>query len=164
MAMTTSDIVKYVSFRDPAKTAKLVPIDPEKPDGEKRAEWEIGPNATYFHLAPLDVFLMGHIYDNASTLSGQQGGAEIKIATRVNQTNIDAVRFGLVGLDNFHSDKTGANVVLKRIKAVHAGRKYDAVPDEIMTMLGVQLVSELADEIKRMSEVSAAESKNSDGA
>ncbi len=162
--MTTSDEIKYVSVRDPAKTSKRVPIDPEQPDGDKKTVWEIGPNATIFTLAPLDVFLMGYIYDNASSLTGRSGGNEIGITTKINQTNVDAVRFGLVSVENFHDDKSGKQVVLKRTKAIFAGRKYDAVPDEIMTKLGVQLVSELADEIKRISEVSGAEVKNSEGA
>jgi hypothetical protein len=164
MAMTTSDVIKYVSNKDPAKVVKFIPIDPEKPEGEKKIDIQIGPNATTFHLAPLDVFLMGYIYDNASSLTGRQGGTEIGIHTKMNQTNIEAVRFGLVGVENFHVDKTGKLLVLKRVKSALAGRRYDAVPDEVMTMLGVQLVQELADEIKRISEVSEAEAKNSEGA
>lgn len=164
LAMTTADIVKYVSDKDPAKVRKIVPMDPEVPDGPKKEEIEIGPNATYFHLAPLDVFLMGYIYDNASSLTGQQGGSEIGIKTKMNQTNIDAVRFGLVAVENFHDDRSGKNVIMKREKAFFAGRKYEAVPDAILTKLGVQLCAELADEIKRISEVSAAEAKNSEGA
>ena len=164
MAMTTSDVIKYVSDKDPAKIRKTVPIDPEVPEGDKREEVIIGPNATVFHLAPLDVFLMGYIYDNASSLTGRQGGTEIGIQTKMNQTNIEAVRFGLIQVDNFLDDKSGKLVSLKRVKSALAGRRYDAVPDEIMTKLGVQLVGELAAEIKRISEVSEAEVKNSDEA
>lgn len=164
MAMTTSAVIKYVSDKDPAKTRIFVPVDPEKPEGDKKIEIVIGPNATVFHLAPLDVFLMGYIYDNASSITGTQGASVIGITTKVNQTNIDAVKFGLVGIDNFVDDKNGNLVVLKRIKSAHAGRRYEAVPDEVLTKLGVQLVQELADEIKRISEVSSAEAKNFAGA
>ena len=161
MAMTTSDVIRYVSDKDPAKVKKLIPVDDEKPDGDKKLDITIGPNATYFTLAPLDVFLMGYIYDNASSLTGQAGGAEIGIKTRMNQTNIDAVRFGLVAMENFHDDKSGKAVQFKRVKTNFAGRKYETVPDDIMTKLGVQLCQELAEKIKELSEVSVAEAKNS---
>lgn len=164
MAMTTSEVVQYVSLKDPAKVGKLVPIDPEKPDGDKHIIYEIGPNATVFHLAPLDVFLMGYVYDNASSLSGQAGGSEIGIKTRINQTNIDCVKYGLLKVDNFHIDSKGTNLTFKRIKSSIAGRMYMAVPDDVMSKFGVQLCTELADEIKKMSEVSGAEVKNSDAA
>ena len=84
---------------------------------------------------------MGYIYDNASSLVGKQGSDEVGIKTRVNQTNIDAVRFGLRGFKNF-VDRTGNQVPFKNQKAVVNSREYDVVHD-IMNMLGVQLIAEL---------------------
>lgn len=166
IAMTTADVTRYCSDRDPAKLRKIVPVDPDVPDGPKKVDITYGPDATWFELRPLDVFQMGFIYDNASSLTGQSGGSEIGIKTRMNQTNLECVRYGLVKVENFHSSKAeGADPVkFKHIKSVIAQRQYDAVPDTILNMLGNSLCAELADEIKRISEVSAAEAKNSDAA
>jgi hypothetical protein len=146
VAMTTHDTVDYVSDLDPAKT---------KENGKD----VIAEGATVFKLKPLDVFLMGHIYDNASVLRGAPGSQEVGIHTRVNQTNIETVRHGLAGLDNF-ADAKGNAIIFKTQKASVNGRPYDVVEDRIMNMLGVRLVAELADKVKSISEVTKAEEKN----
>ena len=161
IAMTTSDTVDYVSDQDPSK--KKVPQSAKDPNAEPVMMTVIEDGATTFKLKPLDVFLMGYIYDNASTLSGKQGTDEVGIHTRMNQTNIECVRHGLAGFVNF-ADAKGNQVQFKTQKAVVNGRQYDVVSDEIMNMLGVRLVQELAGEIKKISEVSKAEEKNSAGA
>ena len=48
------------------------------------------------------------IYDNASMLRGKEGSNEIGIQTSVNQTNIEAVRHGLIGFTNFNDAKGNA--------------------------------------------------------
>jgi hypothetical protein len=162
-AMTTADLVEYVSDLDPAKQKKFVPIDPTDPKkGEVETE-VIGEDATVFKLRPLDIFLMGHIYDNASILRGESGSNEIGIHTRVNQTNIDAVRFGLAGIQNF-KDNRGNTVHFKTQKAVVNSREYDVAHDDVMNRFGVRLVADLAQKIKTISEVTGIEEKNSAGA
>ena len=163
IAMTTSDTVDYVSDLDPCKVKTFVDRDLADPAKGKVEQVEIKDGATVFKLRPLDVFLMGYIYDTASTLSGKEGSSEIGIHTRVNQTNIDAVRHGLVGLVNFTNPK-GGQVNFKTQKAVVNGRSYEVAHDDIMNMMGVKLIQELAGKVKAISEVSAAEEKNSDGA
>jgi hypothetical protein len=102
---------------------------------------------------------MGYIYDNASHVAGKQGSDEVGIHTRMNQTNIECVRHGLAGFDNFANAKGGV-IVFKTQKAVVNGRTYDVVHDEVMNVMGVRLIQELASKIKSISEVSAAEEKN----
>ena len=82
---------------------------------------QIDEGATKFKLKSLDVFLMGYIYDNASTLSGKQGTDEVGIHTRMNQTNIECVRHGLAGFMNF-ADAKGNQIAFKTQKAVVNGR------------------------------------------
>ena len=159
VAMTTADTVDYVSDLDPAKTKKEVPLDPAKPEGPKKEIIVIAEGATTFKLKSLDVFLMGHIYDSASVLRGVQGSEEVGIHTRMNQTNIDAVRHGLGGFTNF-SDASGNAIKFETQKAVVNGRPYDVVSDKVMNTLGIRLIQELASEIKKLSEVSASEEKN----
>ena len=157
-AMTTTDTVDYVSDFDPSKKYR----EPPAADGATPIEplFDILPGATVFKLRGLDVFLMGYIYDGASSLTNKPGSGEVGIHTRTNQTNIECVRHGLVGLDNFVA-AGGGKVVFKTQKEVVNGRPYDVAADEIMNRMGVQLIQELAAKIKKLSEVSAAEEKKS---
>jgi hypothetical protein len=160
-AMTTADTVEYVSDLDPAK----VYDEPPAADGAKPIErtFTVGPGATTFKLRPLDVFLNGYIYDNASQLSRKEGDESVGIHTRINQTNIEAVRHGLAGFTNF-TDAKGGDVKFETQKAVVNGRPYEVVNDAVMNKLGLRLIQELAAKIKEISEVSKAEEKNSAGA
>lgn len=157
-ALTKSDSFKYVSDKDPAKSKVKVLVDESDPSkGEIEQEKIDWSTATVFHLRSLDVFLMGHIYDNASLLTGS-GGDSFDIKTRINQTNIDAVRFGLVGFDNFADDR-GVGIKFKTVKKVVNGREYDALDDDILNSMGLNLIGELAGKIKEASEVSAEDEK-----
>lgn len=158
-ALSLSDTFEYVSDSDPSKVVKTVPVDPDDPKKGTKAEIVIDDGATVFGLKPLDVFLMGYIYDNASTLSGRQGSEEVGIHTRVNQTNIEAVKFGLAYFKNF-KDESGNDVSVKTVKASVNGREYDAASDETLRLLGNRLIAELASEIKTKSEVSSEATKN----
>jgi len=160
IAMTTADTVDHVSDLDPCKRKQKVFRDPENPSAGYDLKDEILEGATVFKLRPLDVFLMGFIYDSASVLRGTEGSAEIGIHTRVNQTNIEAVRHGLSGFENF-TDPKGGVVKFKSQKAVVNGRSYEVAHDDIMNMMGVKLIQELAAKVKEISEVSPAEEKNS---
>src|SRR4051812_48453989 len=103
LAFTTADTVPFVSRTDPDAVLGQKPANPKEPDGDQRdvvLSWNEG--ASIFKLKPIDVFLMGHIYDRASMLTGAEGSKNIDIHTRMNETNIEAVRHGLAGLpDNF---------------------------------------------------------------
>lgn len=160
IALTVADTVDYVSDEDPSKVITYTPKDPDRPEAGKDRREEIKPGATVFKLRALDVFLMGYIYDNASSLTGTSGNDDVKITTRVNQTNIEAVRHGLLGLTNF-SDRQGNAVKFDTQKAVVNGREYHVASDDIINRLGVRLISELASKIKEISEVTPSEEKNS---
>ncbi|MBY0560011.1 hypothetical protein [Hyphomicrobium sp.] len=160
-ALTLSETFEHVSDTDPSKIKKTVPVDPKDPAKGTKEEVTIEEGATVFGLKPLDVFLMGHIYDNASTLTGKQGSEDIGIHTRVNQTNIEAVKFGLAYFKNFKDEK-GNDLVVKPVKAHVNGREYDAASDETLKHLGNRLIAELAREIKEKSEVTKDDEKNSD--
>ncbi|WP_113155966.1 hypothetical protein [Nitratireductor sp. OM-1] len=159
IAMTVSDTVEHVSVKDPARTVTKVPVDENDPSKGMRDQVNIADGATKFFLKPLDVFLMGYIYDNASSLSGKEGSDEIGIKTRVNQTNIDAVRHGLAGFQNF-LDAKGTHIKFSTVKIAVNGREYEVADDETMKKLGIRLIQELAARIKEISEVSAEEEKN----
>jgi hypothetical protein len=159
IALTVSDTVEFISDRDPAKQKQPKLIDPSDPPKGQIIQDVVGEDATRFYLSPLDVFLMGHIYDSASILSGKSGSDEVGIHTRVNHTNIEAVRHGLKGFKNF--DGKDGPVRFRTQKAIVNGREYEVVADAVMNRLGIQLIQELATKIKAISEVTADEEKNS---
>lgn len=161
IALTTADTVDFVSKQDSDYKVENVPVDPNDPSKGTKEKVTIGEGACVFKVRPLDVFLMGHIYDNASHLQGRQGSDEVGIRTRVNQTNIDAVRFGLAMIPSNFRDKQGNAIRFKTQKAVVNSREYDVVADDVMSTLGLRLIAEMAERIKEISEVSAAEEKNS---
>ena len=160
VAMTTADTIDYVSDLDPSKRKTKTLRDPKDPSKGYIESWNVVEGATTFKLRPLDVFMMGTIYDNASILSGKEGSNEYGIQTKVNQTNIQAVRHGLIGFENF-ADAKGNHIVFDTQKEVVNGRPYDVVADKIMNTMGVKLIQELAGKIKEISEVTPAEEKNS---
>lgn len=151
-ALTVDTTVEYVSDMDPAKKRVMVPVDPNDKSKGEREEVQIEPGATVFKLKPLDVFLMGMIYDNASTLHGRQGDDTVGISTKVNQTNIDAVRHSLVGLENF-TDEQGNPVKIAFQDVMVGGREYKVVADRTLNRLGIRLIGELASQVKEISEV-----------
>lgn len=160
-ARTTRNIVSFVSKLDPAYHEKQVLIDPAAPEKGTKIEITIDAHASTFKVRPLDVFLMGYIYDNASSMVGTQGSVEVGIKTHVNQTNIDVVRFGLAALPDGWGTDDGVMVNYATRKDAINGREYTCITDEVLDSLGLQLVMELADKIKAISEVSAATEKKS---
>ena len=78
----------------------------------------------------------------------------------MNQTNIDVRAPRPRRASTNFSDAKGNAIKFETQKAVVNGRPYDVVSDKVMNTLGVRLIQELATEIKRISEVSAAEEKN----
>jgi hypothetical protein len=84
----------------------------------------------------------------------------VGVHTKLNHTNIEAVRFGLKGWKNF-KDTHGNDIPFKTVKRHTNGRTYHVVVDECLERLGIQDIRELGQEIKRRSEASRAEEKKS---
>ncbi|QIG76988.1 hypothetical protein EVC30_160 [Rhizobium phage RHph_Y1_11] len=158
-ALTLSAVLTHVLSTDPSISYPAVPVDPEDPSkGVKRGEPVIADDATVFSYKPLDVFLMGHIYDRASFLS-QSGDGATDMKTRINETNIDAVRFGITGIKNFLNHE-GNEVSVKFVDRAVNGRLYKALDDEVISMLDVGSIGELAAKIKEASQISRVTEKN----
>lgn len=161
-ALTLGETFEYVSEKDPCKVKQTIQIDENDPSKGVIVDWVIKDGATFFGLKPLDVFLMGYIYDSANMLTSRQGSDAVDIKTRINATNIDAVRFGLAYFRNFQLPN-GSDAKVEFVETNINGRDYKAVSDETLKLLGIQLIQELADVIKKASEVSKDEEKNSGG-
>ncbi len=74
---------------------------------------------------------------------------------------MEAVRHGLVGIENF-ADAKGKPIKFLTKDINIAGREYRVVADSVMNVLGLRLISELASQIKEMSEVKSDVEKNSE--
>ena len=116
------------------------------------------PEATVFTLGTLDVFITAHIIDRAMQFSGQ--GEDTKIEFRNNQQNIDAVRFGLKGWANF-KDAAGNDIPFKTLKRNVHGRDYTVVSDDSLNALPLELIEELAGELRKKNTLTKDEAKNS---
>jgi hypothetical protein len=77
----------------------------------------------------------------------------------MNQTNIDTVRFGLRGFENF-KDAKGNDIKFTTTDIQLNNRDYKVASDEVLKNLGIRLVAELAGKIKEASEVSSGDEKN----
>jgi hypothetical protein len=158
-ALTLGDTFEYVSDKDPCKQKQETQIDPKDPKKGTVVDYLIKDGATKFFLSALDVFLMGEIYDNSQTLTGEEGSNKIGINTKINQTNISAVRHGLRGWSDFKDDN-GNDVKFTTTDIQVNGRDYKVASDAAMKMLGIRLVTELAGKIKEASEISPGDEKN----
>jgi hypothetical protein len=132
IGISRSETFEYVLDSDPCK--KRIPLDvPGIENGEKiTEEVVIEEGATVFKLGVLDLFLMGEIYDKSTLVTRNDADHQVGVHTRLNQTNIDAVRFGLKGWTNF-PDRAGNDIAFKTVEKVVNGRKYHVVAASIQS-------------------------------
>ena len=159
IGITRPETREYVSEGDPSRTVRKVPVDPADPAKGTREEIVHEDGATIFELGVLDVFLMGMIYDRSTSITRGGDSEDVGFQTKVNQTNIETVRFGLKGWRNFKSP-TGGDIAFAAEQRFVNGRTYQAVSDDCLNQLGIRLIREFAQEIKANSEVRGHEAKN----
>lgn len=157
IGITRADTFDYVSETDPCRKTIRIP-DEEHGEGT-REEVLVEEGATVFELGVLDVFLMGMIYDKSTSITRHEGSEDVGFQTRVNQTNIETVRFGLKGWRNF-KNATGDDIPFVTEKRFVNGREYLQAADACLNALGIRLIRELGQEIKAKSEVTGHDAKN----
>lgn len=170
VAVSNRDTEKFVSKFDPARTmvdVKINPDDKSKDAPTKKEEVIDYSTATIFHVGSLEVGLMSDIFDGAMNMGahtiGTNGLPQMDVRMMINKTNVEAVRFGLRGWDNFQ-DAKGKQVKFAKETISKNGKTYEVVAPECMNCLDVELVQELAERIKARSRVTKAVEKNSDAA
>ena len=114
-------------------------------------------NATVFELAGLDVATMAGIQDRAMNMAAndvnpETGMPNMSVKMQINETNIEAVRFGLRGWRNF-KDAKGKEIKFAAETLKVGDKTYQIVAPECMDRLDVGLVQELANQIKERSQV-----------
>lgn len=121
------------------------------------------PEATVFTLGVLSARLLSWVMDNQLTWS-QKGEDEESAEMRMlaNTASYEVVRYGLRGARNLQ-DSEGNDVQLRHVKKHVAGQDVQAVGDDVLRTLPIDLVRELAEQIRDKSGLSEEQAKNSDG-
>ena len=159
-ARTTVSSVEFVSRLDPDVTVSEVPVDKNDPKKGTKEVKVAKKGASRFKIAPLDVFLMAHIQDNASTLSKKGDSEDVGISTHIRASNIEMVRYGLRELPSDFKDTDDHPITYVVEERTVNNRTYVTVQDSVLEALGIGLVDEMAEAIRELSEVSPTAEKN----
>ena len=124
------------------------------PDKENPTLWEIGI---------LDSLTKSKIEDMSTVFEvdgSAPDSAKAKTTLNLNDANIDTVRFGLKGFKNFPDPQTGKDIEFKRDIIVRFGKQHHVVSNEVLRVIPIEILNELAGEIAKRSKLSPKEEKN----
>lgn len=114
------------------------------------------PNATRFTLGVLDVFIRARIFDGSTTIN-EEGLLSLKHT----QMNLESVKFGLRGWENFKDEK-GNDIPFETVTQIVNGRKYEVVTDECLGRLNLPVISEIGQAIRDGNSLAEDVVKNSE--
>ena len=117
-------------------------------------------DATKFTIGAIDAFVSAYVFDRTLTFSDSDAGGIATAQVKMSEANLEAVRFGLRGWENFRDDR-GNDVPFTTTDRIVLGKRYVAVADECLAVLGQDLVRELANAIRRINEVTPDDAKKS---
>lgn len=119
-------------------------------------------NPTVFQLGVLDPFLRAHLEDKSVVFekSSQNPKDPVSTSYNMNLRNIEIVKFGLKGIENFIHPQTKQPIKYDTVSTSVKGKNYPAVTDEIIRHLGTKLIAELASAIEEENVFSEEEEKN----
>ncbi len=118
-------------------------------------------NPTVFKLGLLDPFVRAMLDDEMTRLDFGPGGPDGQATTsvRLGTRNIEMVRFGLRGIENFKGPD-GNPVQWRTMRKNVRGRSYEVPSDEVLRLIPPKIISELAGEIAKENSISDEERKN----
>jgi len=119
-------------------------------------------NPTIFEVGLLDSQMRGYILDKVSDfeLSSGKPDDDAKLNWRINERNLALVKFGVKDIKNFADPQTGQPIKFKCDVINKFGKSYDIVPDKILNMIPLKIMSELGAEILKETEISKEAEKN----
>lgn len=114
--------------------------------------------ATTFSLGTLDSRISGKIKDLATTINVDPTQLDDEVETSINQNEVffQTVSYGLKGIKNFLDEK-GDEVKFRTLTRRHSGQIYQVVDPDVLKLIPQAVIVELALEIQKDNEVSAAE-------
>lgn len=149
-AISMDAIKRYVSVSDPSKHT-----DEKAKAGEPNRE---ATDATVFLLGPIPARVQTMINDVA-TSSKQDDEDAMVFEFHPNEASYLRCQFGLRGFERF-LDQGGNEVAFKTTNRQLGGQAHVVAAPEIMDMLGMDLIRELASEIEKFNELNQADRKN----
>ncbi len=99
---------------------------------------------TKFLLGPIDVQIRSRINDD--TNEWLQTDAGMKLTTKGMARNLELIRFGLKGVENF-KDKTGNDIKITFVNRIVGGIPYQVVSETFLNTIPMLVIRELADKI-----------------
>lgn len=121
------------------------------------------PDATQFTIGAIDSYISSYVFDR-TLVFGESAGGEREVAqVKMNESNIDVVRFGLKGWKNF-KDEDNNDVEFTTVERVVMGKKYVAASDECIARMDIALIRDLASAIREINVVTKDEAGKSDAA
>ncbi len=121
-----------------------------------------GEQKTIFKIGTLDTPLRLYLNDKLAKYRVSDGGSneQTEVDINVNAMQLEAVRFGLRGWENF-KDKAGQDVIFSTVSvAVPKIGNRDGVTDFLLKKLHPDWIAELGREILRQNEISEEVKKN----
>lgn len=119
--------------------------------------------ATRFTIGALDAFVSAYVTDRMLTFSDSDSGGIQTAQVKMNEADLEVVRFGLKGWENFQ-DARGNDVAFRTVERILQGKKYVVVESDDLARMAPELVRELAREIRAINSVTEDEAKKSDAA
>jgi hypothetical protein len=115
---------------------------------------------TVFKIGTLDTPLRLYISDKVAKYSYGKEGDKAEVEYNVNQMNLEAVRFGLRGWENF-KDKAGQDVIFSTVStAVPKLGNREGLSDFVLKKFHPDWITELGEEILRRNSISKEAEKN----
>ena len=120
------------------------------------------PEATRWTIKTLDSRVMGKLKDLSTTVHVDPSSPEDEVDTTINMedVNFQTVQFG-VEFENF-VDENKQPIVYKTEGRRLGGKSYQIMDRGVAARIPGNVISELADEVRKSNEASADEAKNSD--
>lgn len=144
------------------KALKLDAVRPFISASEERKDGKLvdEANATIWEIGTLDSRIAGRIRDMATTVSVDPNAPDEDVNTQINlaEVNYQTVMFGLKGWKNFR-DADGNDIPFRTKSRTFSGGTYRVVDPDLMKLIPMHVIDELAAEIKKDNEVSAADAK-----
>ena len=119
-------------------------------------------NPTIFKIGLLDSQMKGHIIDRISDfeMSSANPDDNAKVTFRMNERNLALVKFGVKDIKNLSDPQTKKPVEVKCDTVNKFGKSYEVLPDSVLDMLSLQIITELAEEILKEINLSKEAEKN----
>lgn len=119
--------------------------------------------ATRFTIGAIDAFVSAYVTDRMLTFSDNDAGGIQTAQVKMNEADLEVVRFGLRGWENFQ-DARGNDVEFRTVERILQGKKYAVVDNDCLARLQQELIRELAREIRAINVVTEEDAKKSDAA